>query len=250
MARIVILGSSGRGKSWYSGWFLERVVPKFEYAVYFDKEDEDYNLSADFPRGPDPLYSATFVDQDMFYEGCTINGTHYSLEELMTEAKSNRIIPQGLTTEEEIDLAGRCAKWAMEMGKLGDGCHVTYEEAHNVAPQTKLDNRISRLVTGGRKYGVEWIFVTQRPQKIHEDILSQSTHGIYFGMDGDRDLDKVDKSTATFDANIQLPKLEDRTCIQENKKEGEMEIINTETLERKRPHGADDPSKSDEVLEV
>lgn len=41
MARVVVLGQSGTGKSYYTGYLLEQTVPEFGLAIHYDIEDEE-----------------------------------------------------------------------------------------------------------------------------------------------------------------------------------------------------------------
>jgi hypothetical protein len=88
--------------------------------------------------------------------------------------------------------------------------------------------------------------VTQRPQKLHEDILSQSNVSVYFAVDSDRDLKKVDESSSVDIDRIR--ELDERQAIIENHGTGDVKAIDTNNLDRKYPHVAGDDGKAEDVL--
>jgi DNA helicase HerA-like ATPase len=55
-------------------------------------------------------------------------------------------------------------------------CFIVYEEAHNFAPanQPAVSHRIIKKIAGeGRKFGVGFAVVSQRPSKLDPDVTSQ-----------------------------------------------------------------------------
>jgi uncharacterized protein len=75
---------------------------------------------------------------------------------------------------------------------------IVIDEAHNVCPAEPGD-RISALATEdairiageGRKFGLYLIVVTQRPQKVHENVLSQCDNLVLMRMNSTADLSHV-----------------------------------------------------------
>ena len=69
------------------------------------------------------------------------------------------------------------------------------DEAHNICPQTP-DDPVTSLVTGhavriaaeGRKFGLYLLVSTQRPQKVHENVLSQCDNLMVMRMNSLADL--------------------------------------------------------------
>lgn len=243
MARTNILGKSGTGKSWMLGKYLEEVVPRFPYGVHFDLENEEKGLTIPGRDGTDPVFASLYVDQQGREE--------WDIPATIARHGKLRVVPDGLTKQEMVDLAAEIAKTAMHLTDDPDASfHLSFDEAHNIAPNQNLDERISRAITGGRKRGLEWAAATQRAQNIHEDILTQANWGIYFRMTGDSDLYKVDASIDAFSAHEQLPKLADRECIIEDKASGDWYIYDTETIERAHPHLAEDDGTADDFLEA
>ena len=230
MARITILGASGTGKSWYAGWMIENTVPEFDRAVHLDYEDEEQGMSL----SEDPLLRTLFVDEEL------LGGLDF--EQVLEKNRRIRVVPDGLTKNEIQALAEKLAAASLELGD----CFFSWDEAHNVTPNRDIGDRMERLATGGRKYGVEWLAITQRPQKLHEDVLSQSNVSIYFGLSKDRDLKKIDGSSSVDIDRIQ--NLEKRQAIIERHDNGEIREIDTNDVDRKYPHVAGDDGKAEDVL--
>lgn len=264
MARVTIMGQSGSGKSWFAGQKIESVldVPEdsddhFEYAVHCDLEDEERGLSVTttdhepllktFNCSREDLYRMVVVNEknppDYIPERELKDGYLVNLPKwVLYKNKYIRAVPDGLDDEERTILVEMMADAAMMVGD----CHFSLDEAHLVARKHNIGPKLSRLVTGGRKYGVEWVFISQRPAKIHEDILAQANIGISFQLSSDRDLKKAEDSSEAFSAEDTLPSLGKRKAIVENFDTGEIAELDTNNLERKRPHIADDDGKSDE----
>jgi hypothetical protein len=242
VARTVILGKSGTGKSWKLGQYLESTVPHFTYGLHFDIEDEETGLAVEADGEP-PVFQTLIIDRDA-YEG------EFNIPQTLANNPKVRVVPDGLTKEEMQDLFGICCAVAMKLAEHPDVTyHLSVDEAHVVMPMGSLDPRIDRALSGGRKRGLEWAVATQRAQKIHEEPLSQSNWGIYFQMTSDRDLKKVAKSVDSFNAEKVLPKLGKRECIVEDKSSGRYWTQDTNELTRIHPHAADDDGVVEEVLE-
>jgi uncharacterized protein len=75
---------------------------------------------------------------------------------------------------------------------------IVIDEAHNVCPATPEDpitalatETAIRIAGEGRKFGLYLIVVTQRPQKVHENVLSQCDNLILMRMNSAADLEHV-----------------------------------------------------------
>jgi len=230
----------------------------FEYAVHLDLEDEEKGFS----DADDPVlltYEANKQNIRQYIEYAPGEAPDFIPEEELKEGrkvllpkwvfyknKYIRVVPDGLTKEETTILVEMMADAAM---KTGD-CHFSLDEAHLVAKKHGIGDKLMRLVTGGRKRGVEWVFITQRPQKIHEDILSQSDYTVYFNL-RDRDRDKAaEKAESIPDAEDKIDALEPRTAIIEDFDKGEWREFSTENLSRDIPHVSGDDGKADDSYEA
>lgn len=240
MARIVVLGRSGSGKSYYSGFLLEQSVPEFKYAVHFDREDEEKGLS---DANHDPLYRTLYVDPERYQS--------LNFLKVLYRHRKIRVVPEGLTTDEERDLFGLLCQAAMTLCQEADPdgtCFMSVDEAHTLIPNAGMDDRVERLITGGRKHGVEFLAISQRPQLLHKTAISQADRRVYFAITESNDINKVDKAS-TFDAK-RLKNLPKRKCIVENKDSGEWTEVETDGIGRERPHYSGDDGIVDEVLPV
>ncbi len=77
---------------------------------------------------------------------------------------------------------------------------LVIDEAHNVCPQRPEDALTAlatedaiRIAGEGRKYGLYLLLATQRPQKLHENVLSQCDNLLLMRMNSAADLGLVEK---------------------------------------------------------
>ena len=75
-------------------------------------------------------------------------------------------------------------------------CLIVIDEAHNVCPSqpgnaiTALSTNYAALIAAeGRKFGLYLLTSTQRPQKVHEEVLSQCDNLLLMRMNSEADLD-------------------------------------------------------------
>lgn len=238
MARVVTIGGSGTGKSYYTGYLLEQTVPNFDTAIHFDLEDEERGLSA---AGYDPLYRTLTVNEE---RAGTLN-----YRRVLYKYRKIRVVPDALSVEETRELYAHLCETAMWMGEeIGETCMVSCDEAHNVVAKNALDDRVERLITGGRKHGVECVHISQRPQLLPTTLLSQCDLAVYFRVTEDNDLAKINNSSGINAERLRT--LEDRVCLVENRKTGDVAEIDTDGVDRKRPHVAGDDGIVDEALPV
>jgi hypothetical protein len=219
------------------------IVKKYRVAIHLDRQDDEKGLS--HPKNP--LLKTLPVDKEIMENA--------NWKKILHEQRYLRIVPEGLTDEELEEFGAHLADVCYKLAKKyrdedlkKDSVLYSVDEADEIAPQSgDLDPRISRLVTSGRKKGAEFIMATQRPQKIHETILSQSDYGCYFGFKSDRDIKKVQDSTS-FNAD-RLQGMEMYKVIVENDDSGNIKQIDTRDLTRKRPHISKDDGVADEALD-
>ena len=248
MARIAVIGNSGTGKSWASGAVIERVLDTshpqnhgetFDLAVHFDYEDEEKGLS---DADHDPLFSRFDVDDELAaqIDWVAFLGNHQYV----------RLVPD-MTQEKARELLGAICAALMELCKERvpeASAFLSIDEAHNFIPQSNSDERIHYLMSNGRKHGIEYLVISQRPVSLHTSAIGLTDRRIYFRVDEKNDLRGL-REVTTFNAD-KLQTLDDRQCIVENKSNGEHVIESTEDWTRIRPHHADDDGIVDEVLPV
>lgn len=238
MARVVVLGRSGTGKSYYTGYLLEQMVPEFTLAVHYDIEDEEKGLS---DRNHDPLYRTLRVDEN--------EARKLDWRRVLAQQKKLRIVPIGLTEEELRTLYAGICRFVMGLCRGREAtAFVSCDEAHNILKQSAFPTACERLVTGGRKHGVECLHISQRPQLLHTTVISQADKRVFFGISDDNDLRKIDKQSG-FSAQ-RLNGLSSRKCIIENKDSGEWIKVDTNGIDRQYPHYSDDDGIVDRHLPV
>ena len=259
MSRVLILGGSGSGKSWFAGQKLESILTEdgeqaFENAAHVDLEDEERGLSLE----GDPLFLTAEIDKERLREVVMVDTRdppEYIPEQELADGGAItlpkwilykngyvRFVPDGLTEEEMVVLSEMVADAAM----MAEDCHFSMDEAHLVASNANMGQKLNRLVTGGRKRGVEYVFITQRPQAINKQIPAQSNIVIYFRLSSERDKKKAAGMADAFDAEKELPKLGKREAIVEDQETGEWWKIDTNDLDRDYPHIAGDDGKADD----
>jgi uncharacterized protein len=81
-----------------------------------------------------------------------------------------------------------------------DPIAIVIDEAHNVCPAEPADpitglatDDAIRIAGEGRKFGLYLIVVTQRPQKVHENVLSQCDNLVLMRMNSTADLAYVER---------------------------------------------------------
>ena len=83
------------------------------------------------------------------------------------------------------------------------------DEAHNICPAEPDDpltalttEDVIRIAGEGRKFGLYLIVVTQRPQKVHENVLSQCDNLILMRMNSIADLGHVARAFSAVPAGL------------------------------------------------
>jgi uncharacterized protein len=102
------------------------------------------------------------------------------------------------TREEQALAAGAVLErlWARRARR--EPMAIVIDEAHNVCPAEPADpltalatEHAIRIAGEGRKFGLYLIVVTQRPQKVHENVLSQCDNLVLMRMNSTADLGHV-----------------------------------------------------------
>jgi uncharacterized protein len=104
----------------------------------------------------------------------------------------------GPTREEQALAAGAVLERLWRERSRREPVAVVIDEAHNVCP-AEPDDPLTALATAdavriageGRKFGLFLIVVTQRPQKVHENVLSQCDNLVLMRMNSTADLGHV-----------------------------------------------------------
>lgn len=102
------------------------------------------------------------------------------------------------TREEQALTAGAVLDWLWRGRARRDPIAIVIDEAHNVCPVEPADPITAlatedaiRIAGEGRKFGLFMIVVTQRPQKVHENVISQCENLVLMRMNSTADLAHV-----------------------------------------------------------
>ena len=102
------------------------------------------------------------------------------------------------TREEQALTAGAVLERLWRRRASRDPIAIVIDEAHNVCPAEPADlitalatEHAIRIAGEGRKFGLYLIVVTQRPQKVHENVLSQCDNLVLMRMNSKADLAHV-----------------------------------------------------------
>lgn len=102
------------------------------------------------------------------------------------------------TREEQVLTAGAVLERLWRNRARREPVVVVIDEAHNICPSEPNDPLTAlatedaiRIAGEGRKFGLYMIIVTQRPQKVHENVLSQCDNLVLMRMNSTADLAHV-----------------------------------------------------------
>lgn len=184
---LSIVAQSGWGKSHTAQEKAEMNLPRADFGVVLDRDDEYRGLVlGGFARwavaGPDEL-SMTVEDW------------------VRVIRRNKKIVLASYHLDGE--------QWRSVVAKVGMATRRLYEqiqqkvklfllidEAHEVAPQDKgFPDPIAKIATMGRGEGVSTIWVTQRPAQVDKEVLGQCTAQYAGGFAEKNDLDAISIST-------------------------------------------------------
>ncbi len=102
------------------------------------------------------------------------------------------------TREEQVIAAGAVLERLWRERSRREPVAIVIDEAHNICPAEPGDQLTAlatadaiRIAAEGRKFGLYLIVVTQRPQKVHENVLSQCDNLVLMRMNSAADLGHV-----------------------------------------------------------
>jgi hypothetical protein len=102
------------------------------------------------------------------------------------------------TREEQTVTAGAVLAQLWRRRAAREPIAIVIDEAHNICPAEPGDlltalatEDVIRIAGEGRKFGLYLIVVTQRPQKVHENVLSQCDNLVLMRMNSTADLAHV-----------------------------------------------------------
>lgn len=168
--RIAIFGISGGGKSVFAkNWLL----PHYDRYLFWDIKVENDDVVHDIViRNPEKL------------------------EQLID--KYDRILYQPDNAEPE-DFDEVCKIVFQHRNNA-----IYVDEATRITTPNKIGYWYNTIITQGRSYNVGNITVSQRPNNIHNTIISESLHFFIFKLNLPRDIDKLRDMIGSVVDNIRL----------------------------------------------
>ena len=182
---------------------LDPVADRSEYAELLALvEDENVRSLEDLARSPAEALKLRAHNLGVDRWGIWPGPEGESLPEELGNAAAPRCLVVDLgslqTREEQAVAAGAVLERLWRERARREPIAIVIDEAHNVCPAEPGD-QLSALVTAdairiageGRKFGLYLIVVTQRPQKVHENVLSQCDNLVLMRMNSVADLGYV-----------------------------------------------------------
>ena len=182
---------------------LDPVTDRGEYAELLALvEDENVRSLEDLARSPAEALKLRAHNLGVDRWGIWPGPEGESLPEELENAAAARCVVVDLgslpTREEQAVAAGAVLERLWRRRARREPVAIVIDEAHNVCP-AEPDDQLSALATAdairiageGRKFGLYLIVVTQRPQKVHENVLSQCDNLILMRMNSIADLGHV-----------------------------------------------------------
>lgn len=121
----------------------------------------------------------------------------------LAETRTTRVVvldTGSLRTTRERSLVALALFGRLQRRPLRRPLSIVVDEAHNVCPPegaTRLDQAVVDIVTWiageGRKFGLYVVLSTQRPQKIHRNVLSQCDNLLLMRVNSDTDLAELEQ---------------------------------------------------------
>jgi hypothetical protein len=166
--RLVLIGSSGAGKSYALGVLAEEIHHASIPFLVFDQESEFAGLAE--------LPGVEHIEVDA-YDWDPDPATSFVLRE-----GGAVVLDVGeLGLEDQRTVFTRLARQFYALaGEIRRRCFLCVDEAAEIAPQRNqrgsADSRewLERFARRGRKRGVNWVFATQRPGELSKGVLAQA----------------------------------------------------------------------------
>ena len=175
---LVEAAMTGWGKSYQAQNLIFKNLPKHDYGVVLDFKDEY--------RGVVEGGAASWWPTGSWEVGLSVE----QWEQLFREQSSKVVLPRfKIGSDQWKEVA---AKVIQALRNLDGTALVVIDEAHIVAPQKgEVPRAVDEMATTGRGEGVSAIIITQRPAKLDETQLAQSSARLFGGFTSDSDLDKI-----------------------------------------------------------
>ena len=182
---------------------LDPVADRNEYAELLALiEDENVRSLEDLAQSSADALKLRAHNLGVDSWGIWPGADEASLPEELESAAAARCMVVDLgslpTREEQAVAAGAVLERLWRRRARREPVAIVIDEAHNICPAepagqlTALTTEdVIRIAGEGRKFGLYLIVVTQRPQKVHENVLSQCDNLVLMRMNSTADLGHV-----------------------------------------------------------
>jgi hypothetical protein len=182
---------------------LDPVADRVEYAELLALlEDENLRSLEDLARSPAEALKLRAHNLGVDSWGIWPGPEGQSLPDELENAAGARCVVVDLgslpTREEQAVAAGAVLERLWRQRARREPVAIVIDEAHNICPAEPGDQLTAlatedaiRIASEGRKFGLYLIVVTQRPQKVHENVISQCDNLVLMRMNSIADLGHV-----------------------------------------------------------
>jgi ribosome-binding protein aMBF1 (putative translation factor) len=193
-ADIAILGKKGRGKTFTAKGIVERLLHMQRRVLVLDPLSVWWGLksAADGKAAgfPIPVFGGPHADIPLHDEAGSIIG------ELLVSSGISAVLDLGqMRKAEQARLVADLLDYLFTHNR--DPLWLVLEEADAFAPQqpmaelTRVLGEVDRIARRGRNFGFRLISITQRPAKLHKDVLTQLSTLVALGVTSPQDRDAV-----------------------------------------------------------
>jgi uncharacterized protein len=217
-ADIAILGKKGRGKTFTAKGLVERLLHMQRRVLVLDPLSVWWGLksAADgkAPGFPIPVFDGPHADIPLHDAAGPIIG------ELIVSSGISAVLDMGqMRKAEQARLVADLLDYLFTHNR--EPLWLVLEEADAFAPQqpmgdlTRVLGEVDRIARRGRNFGFRLISITQRPAKLHKDVLTQLSTLIALGVTSPQDRDAIkawvdgnadrDQARKVYDSLAKLP---------------------------------------------
>src|SRR6516164_4309290 len=217
-ADIAILGKKGRGKTYTAKGVVERLLQMQRRVLVLDPLSVWWGLKSGAdgksPGFPIPVFGGPHADIPLHDAAGPIIG------ELIVSTGISAVLDMGnMRKAEQARLVADLLDYLYPKNR--DPLWLVLEEADTSAPQqamgdlTRVLGEVDRIARRGRAFGFRLISITQRPAKLHKDVLTQLSTLVALGVTSPQDRDAIkawvdgnadrDQARKVYDSLAKLP---------------------------------------------
>lgn len=181
---IFITAQSGMGKSYLASYLVQKIDTRRKYIIDYTGE---YVL---------PNFTIFTIDVK----------NYHTLEEVL-DSYDYIIFRFDLASNENIE---KIVDYVSHVAFYKRNVLIVYEECHEYIDKRDPAKYVRMVATGGRKFGVSSLFITQRPSLLNSTIRSQTNVKICGRMTDPRDYESI---RPLFTHYYLIPKLKPRVFL-------------------------------------